>query len=40
MADLGVPIHCEIIGSGWKEIDTVEDLTNAVKVFDQKRNLK
>lgn len=34
MADLGVPIHCEIIGSGWKEIDTVEDLTNAVAVFN------
>ena len=25
MADLGVSIHCEIIGSKWKEIDTVED---------------
>ena len=25
MADLGVPIHCEIIGSKWKEIDTIED---------------
>lgn len=25
MADLGVPIHCEIIGSKWKEIDTLED---------------
>ena len=31
MADLGVPIHCEIIGSGWKEIDTMEDFRNAVK---------
>lgn len=36
MADLGVAIHCEIIGSGWKEIDTVEDLTNAIAVFDRK----
>lgn len=33
MADAGVPIHCEIIGSGWKEIDTVEDLQKAVAVF-------
>lgn len=33
MADLGVPIHCEIIGSGWKEIDTVEDFRKAVAVF-------
>ncbi len=29
MADLGVPIHCEIIGSKWKEIDTVEDFRKA-----------
>ncbi len=33
MADDGVPIHCEIIGSGWKEIDTLEDLSNAMKEF-------
>lgn len=25
MADAGIPIHCEIIGSKWKEIDTLED---------------
>lgn len=31
MADLGVPIHCEIIGSKWKEIDTVEDFRKARK---------
>lgn len=31
MADLGVPIHCEIIGSKWKEIDTVEDFRKAQK---------
>lgn len=36
MADLGVPIHCEIIGSGWKEIDTLEDFRNARAVFDKK----
>lgn len=36
MADLGVPIHCEIIGSGWKEIDTVEDLENVVATFEQR----
>lgn len=28
MADLGVPIHCEMMGSKWKEIDTVEDFRN------------
>lgn len=37
MADLGVPIHCEIIGSGWKEIDTPEDFRNAATLFDRKR---
>lgn len=31
MADLGVSIHCEIIGSKWKEIDTIEDFRNAQK---------
>ncbi len=39
MADLGVPIHGEIIGSGWKEIDTVEDLQKAIAVFHQKETL-
>ena len=39
MADLGVPIHCEIIGSGWKEIDTVEDLQKAIAVFRKKETL-
>lgn len=38
MADLGVPIHCEIIGSGWKEIDTIEDFRKAVAVFQGKGN--
>lgn len=36
MADLGVPVHCEIIGSGWKEIDTVEDFRKAMAVFQGK----
>ncbi len=40
MADLGVPIHCEIIGSAWKEIDTVEDFEKAVNAFKQKSELK
>ena len=34
MVDLGVPVHCVIIERGWKEIDTVEDYENAIKVFD------
>lgn len=37
MADLGVPVHCEIIGSKWKEIDTVEDLKNAQESLRQSR---
>lgn len=40
MADLGVPIHCEIIGSAWKEIDTVEDFEKAENVFKQKAELR
>lgn len=35
MADLGVPIHCEIIGSKWKEIDTVEDFRRAQQSLKQ-----
>ncbi len=35
MADLGVPIYCEIIGSKWKEIDTIEDLQKAEKALAQ-----
>lgn len=37
MADLGVPVHCEIIGSAWKEIDTIEDFKNAVAFFRRRR---
>ena len=39
MADIGVPIHCEIIGSAWKEIDTVEDFEKALNYFEQKRRI-
>ena len=35
MADLGVPIHCEIIGSKWKEIDTIEDFQKVQESFRQ-----
>ena len=35
MTDLGVPIHCVIVESGWKEIDTVEDYKNALKAFEE-----
>jgi NDP-sugar pyrophosphorylase family protein len=40
MASLGVPIHCEIIGSAWKEIDTLEDFEKAVNAFKQKAELR
>ena len=36
MADLGVPIHCEIIGSKWKEIDTIEDFQKVVEWLKRK----
>ncbi len=38
MADLGVPIHCEIIGSQWKEIDTLEDYQKVQQYFLAARN--
>jgi choline kinase len=37
MADLGVPIHCEIIGSKWKEIDTIEDFRKAEESLKQSK---
>ena len=40
MADLGVPIHCEIIGSAWKEIDTIEDFEKAENALKQRAELK
>jgi choline kinase len=30
MADLGVPIHGQVIGSAWKEVDTIEDYEAAL----------
>lgn len=40
MADLGVPIHCEIIGSKWKEIDTIEDFKNVADWLTNKAKSK
>ena len=40
MADLGVPIHCEIIGSKWKEIDTIEDFKNVVEWLEKNSKQK
>lgn len=37
MADLGVPIHCEIIGSKWKEIDTIEDFQKVQQSLSDQR---
>ena len=37
MADLGVPIHCEIIGSKWKEIDTIEDFQNVANWLEKQK---
>ena len=36
LVDIGVKVHCVIIESGWKEIDTVEDYKNALAVFNKK----
>lgn len=33
LVDIGVPVYAVIIGSGWKEIDTVEDYRKALKEF-------
>ena len=30
LVDIGVKVHCIIIESGWKEIDTVEDYKKAL----------
>ena len=38
MADLGVSIHCEIIGSKWKEIDTIEDFKKAEESLQKSKN--
>jgi L-glutamine-phosphate cytidylyltransferase len=35
MTDQGVTIDCVFIKKGWKEIDTVQDYTNAVRAFER-----
>ncbi len=34
--DIGIKVHCVIIESGWKEIDTVEDYKKALVGFNKK----
>ena len=36
LVDIGVKVHCVIIESGWKEIDTVEDYKKAIVAFNKK----
>lgn len=36
LVDIGIKVHCVIIESGWKEIDTVEDYKKALIGFDKK----
>ena len=36
LVDIGVKVHCIIIESGWKEIDTVEDYKKALDGFKRK----
>ena len=36
LVDIGIKVHCVIIESGWKEIDTVEDYKNALVGFKKK----
>ena len=36
LVDIGIKVHCVIIESGWKEIDTVEDYKKALAVFNKK----
>ena len=36
IVDIGVKVHCVIIESGWKEIDTVEDYKKALAGFNKK----
>jgi len=36
LVDIGIKVHCVIIESGWKEIDTVEDYKKALLVFNKK----
>ena len=36
LVDVGIKVHCVIIESGWKEIDTVEDYKKALVGFNKK----
>ena len=36
LVDIGIKVHCVIIESGWKEIDTVEDYKKALTGFNKK----
>ena len=36
LVDIGVKVHCVIIESGWKEIDTIEDYKKALIGFNKK----
>ncbi len=36
LVDIGIKVHCVIIESGWKEIDTVEDYKKALFGFNKK----
>tara|TARA_B100001093_G_scaffold274300_1_gene262237 strand:- start:78 stop:1202 length:1125 start_codon:yes stop_codon:yes gene_type:complete len=36
IVDIGIKVHCVIIESGWKEIDTVEDYKKALAAFNKK----
>jgi L-glutamine-phosphate cytidylyltransferase len=36
LVDIGIKVHCVIIESGWKEIDTVEDYKKAIHGFKRK----
>ena len=36
LVDIGIKVHCVIIESGWKEIDTVEDYKKALISFNKK----
>jgi len=33
MVDLGLPIHAQVVGSAWKEIDTIEDYEAALRLL-------
>jgi choline kinase/DNA-binding XRE family transcriptional regulator len=36
LVDIGIKVHCVIIESGWKEIDTIEDYKKAIAGFNKK----